>query len=280
MKYPEILSIAPAPGEFSYDDHYTRLYALGVGAGAEERDLRFVYEKALQALPTMGVMMASAAGDFITHGGIDYRMIVHGEQRIAIHEPLPVKARMRSQARCLSVIDKGADKGALLNVECNVWDADTDVHHVTSTMTFFCRGDGGFGGPSDGDLVLPPVPDRPHDLECALPTLKQQAALYRLLGDVNPLHIDPEQARAVGFPGPILHGLCTYGIACRAVIRACCDDDPAKIAQFDVRFSSPVYPGETLVTRIWRDGSDLSFECTVAERDATVIRNGYCKLRA
>jgi acyl dehydratase len=186
---------------------------------------------------------------------------------------------MTSTARCLGVVDKGKDKGAVLNIECAVADAASGERYATSTMTLFCRGDGGFGGPTSGDLPLHPAPARPHDLEVAMPTLPQQAALYRLLGDTNPLHIDPDVARTVGFPGPILHGLCTYGIACRAIMRACCDDDPARIERFDVRFSLPVYPGETITTRIWRDGSDLSFECLVAERGATVIRNGFCKLR-
>ena len=280
MRYPEILSIRPEPAVFTYDDHYTMLYALGLGAGAEARDLPFVYEKDLRALPTMAVMMAQSSGDFLTKGDIDLRMIVHGEQRLTLHKPLAPAGRMVSTARCLGVVDKGKEKGALLTIECAIADAVSGERHATSTMTFFCRGDGGFGGPTTGDLPLHPVPEAPHDHEITLPTLPQQAALYRLLGDRNPLHIDPEMARAVGFPRPILHGLCTYGIACRAIMRACCDDDPAKIERFDVRFSSPVFPGEAVTTRIWRDGSNLAFECHVAERDTKVIRNGLCKLRA
>lgn len=279
MKYPEILAIQPAPDTFAYDDKYTMLYALGLGAGAEARDLPLIYEKNLRALPTMAVMMAQGSGEFLAQGGIDYSMIVHGEQRLTVHKPLAPTGRMVSTSRLLSVVDKGKEKGALLNVESTVADADSGALHATVTMTLFCRGDGGFGGPVTGDLPLHARPDRPHDLEASLPTLPQQAALYRLLGDRNPLHIDPEVARAVGFPGPILHGLCTYGIACRAIIRACCDDDPARIERFDVRFSSPVYPGETVTTRIWRDGGDLAFECLVLEREAIVIRNGFCKLR-
>lgn len=278
MKYPEILAIQPSPGMFTYDDHYTMLYALGLGAGADARDLPLVYEKNLRVLPTMAVMMAQSSGEFLDRGELDYSMIVHGEQRLTIHKPLPPTGRMASTSRLLSVVDKGKEKGALLNIEADIADAASGALHATATMTLFCRGDGGFGGPASGDLPLHTRPDRPHDLELSLPTLPQQAAIYRLSGDRNPLHIDPEIARAVGFPGPILHGLCTYGIACRAIIRACCDDDPARIAQFDVRFSSPVYPGETVTTRIWRDGDDLSFECLVLEREATVIRNGFCKL--
>jgi acyl dehydratase len=278
MHYPEILSIEAEPAEFAYDETYTMLYALGLGCGVDDGDLRFVYEKDLQALPTMAVMMGGAAGDFIEKGGIDYTMIVHGEQRLTIHRPLPPTGRMISTARCLGVVDKGREKGALVNVESSTSD-DQGTLYATAVMTLFCRGDGGFGGPTEGELALAPVPGRAPDFEIAIATLPQQAAIYRLSGDRNPLHIDPEMATRVGFPGPILHGLCTYGIACRAIMRVCCSNDPAKIAGLDVRFSSPVFPGETVTTRIWRDGTDaVSFECVVAERGVTVIRNGACRL--
>jgi acyl dehydratase len=278
MHYPEILAIRPDPVEFAYDDQFTMLYALGLGCGVDQGDLRFVYEKDLQALPTMAVMMAGASGAFLTEGGIDYTMIVHGEQRLTIHRPLPPTGRMISDARLLSVIDKGADKGALLNIASDVRDAG-GTHYATATMTLFCRGDGGFGGPTEGELTLAPVPDRAPDLEVAIPTLPQQAAIYRLTGDRNPLHIDPDMATRVGFKAPILHGLCTYGIAGRAILRACCNNDPARIAGLDARFSSPVYPGETVTTRIWRDGNAVAFECVVAARGVTVIKSGACRLR-
>ncbi len=279
MRYPEILSIAPQPSEFVYDEHYTMLYALGIGCGAEVDELAFVYERRLQAIPTMGVMMATAAGDFITLGGLDFSKIVHGEQRLTLHHPLPPAGHMITNARCLGVSDKGREKGAVINIEATTSDAASGELIATSVMTLFCRGDGGFGGPDGGELPLRRTPLREPDVEVALPTLPQQAALYRQLGDRNPLHIDPEVARAAGFKGPILHGLCTYGIACRAIMLACCDNDPAKIAHLEARFSAPVYPGETIVTRIWREPDGAAFECLVPERDATVIRNGYCGLR-
>ena len=279
MKYPEILDIKPAPGTHSYDADATILYALGLGAGAEPEDLQFVYEKGLRALPTFAVLMGSGSGDYIYQGGIDFTRIVHGEQRLTIHAPLPPEGTMTTQARLLGVVDKGAEKGALVIVENTASDAATGVLHATSVMTLYCRGDGGFGGPSDGDLPLHAIPARAHDLELTIQTLPQQAALYRLNGDKNPLHIDPAMATKVGFPGPILHGLCSYGIACRVIMRACCDNDPARIAQFDARFSSPVYPGEAITTRIWRDGSEISFECVIAARGKTVLSNGLCRLR-
>lgn len=279
MHYPDILAITPKPAVFTYDDQFTMLYALGLGCGVDNDDLRFVYEKDLQALPTMAVMMGGASGEFLAQGGIDYTMIVHGEQRLTIHRPLPPTGRMVSDARLLSVVDKGAEKGALLNIASDIRDA-AGTHYATSTMTLFCRGDGGFGGPTDGELTLAPVPDRAPDREVTIATLPQQAAIYRLSGDRNPLHIDPEMATSVGFKAPILHGLCTYGIAARAILRACCNNDPARIASLDVRFSSPVYPGETVTTRIWRDRDAVAFECVVAERGVTVIKNGACRLRA
>lgn len=279
MRYPEILSIAPEPREFVYDEHYTMLYALGIGCGAEADELDFVYERRLQAMPTMGVMMAAAAGDVITLGGLDFTKIVHGEQRLTLHRPLRPAGRTITNTRCLGVTDKGREKGAIVNIEGATSDAASGELLATSVMTLFCRGDGGFGGPSEGELPLRPTPEREPDFEVALTTLPQQAALYRLLGDRNPLHIDPEVARAAGFKGPILHGLCTYGIACRAIMRACCDNDPAKIASIEARFSSPVYPGETILTRIWRERDGAAFECLVPARGVTVIRNGYCGLR-
>jgi acyl dehydratase len=279
VKYPEILAISPEPGEFAYDDKFTMFYALAVGAGRGPDDLQFVYEKHLRALPTMAVLMAAGSGDFIAEGGINYAKIVHGEQRLTIHKPLPPVGRVSCSARCLGVVDKGRDKGALVNIETTICDAASGERLATSTMTLFCRGDGGFGGPTSGELPRHSTPERPHDLEVTLPTLPQQAALYRLLGDRNPLHIDFDVATTVGFERPILHGLCTYGIACRAIIQACCGNDPAMIERFDARFSSPVYPGDDVVTRIWRDGRQLAFECSVPQRGATVIRNGLCQLR-
>ncbi|MBW8785230.1 MAG: MaoC family dehydratase N-terminal domain-containing protein [Novosphingobium sp.] len=279
MKYPEILAITPPPGEFAYDEQFTILYAVAVGAGADRDELPFVYEKDLRALPTMAVMMGQGSGAFLTGGGIDYARIVHGEQRLTIHHPVPPRGRMTSRSKCLGVVDKGADKGALLIVESTVEDAATGVHHATGIATLFCRGDGGFGGPRAGELPLEPRPERSPDLEVVLPTLPQQAAIYRLTGDRNPLHIDPEAATAAGFRRPILHGLCTYAIACRAILQGCCGNDPALIERFDARFSAPVFPGEAIVTRIWHDGRRIAFECVVAEREAMVIRNGFCLLR-
>jgi acyl dehydratase len=281
MKYPEILDVRPEPSFVTYDEADAVLYALSLGMGADPMDatgLSFVLEDRLRIMPTFPGILGRSSSAIIEEGQLDYSRIVHGEQRLRLRDPLPVRGRLRSQSRCLGVVDKGADKGALVNVEDHITDADTGASYATILMTLFCRGDGGFGGPTEGALPLHEIPARAPDRELALPTRPDQALLYRLNGDRNPLHADPEAAAKAGFPRPILHGLCTYGIASRAVLEAYCEFRPERIRSFDVRFSAPVFPGETIVTRLWKDDLVVSFECVVAEREATVIRNGRCEL--
>lgn len=200
MHYPDIPAIAPEPAEFAYDDRFTMLYALGLGCGVDDGDLRFVYEQDLRALPTMAVLMGGPAGEFIKRGGIDEAMIVHGEQRLAVHRPLPPAGRMTVAARCLGVVDKGAAKGAVVHVESSVSGAD-GMPYATAVMSLFCRGDGGFGGPAEDQLTLAPVPDRAPDCEVAITTLPQQAAIYRLSPDGNPAASNPPSRSGSAFPG-------------------------------------------------------------------------------
>ena len=277
MKYPEILSIQSEPVTMAYTDKDTILYALGLGAGADPldpRELKFVYEEDLRALPTMNVLLGAGSGGILSGAGVNYLMLLHGEQRLRVYKPLPPQGHIFSTSRCLGVVDKGAAKGAVLHLESTILDEKTREHYATTIMSLFCRGDGGFGGPTEDPLPSHQVPSRPHDMEVALKTRPDQAALYRLNGDRNPLHIDLKVAKKAGFDRPILHGLCTYGISCRAVMQAYCDLDPARIKTFDARMSSPVHPGETIVTRMWKDGATISFECSVAERPVTVVKNG------
>lgn len=281
MKYPDILAIRTDPVTSSYSDKDVILYALSVGMAQNPSDageLTYVYEKALQVVPTMSAILQSGAGKLITEGDVDFRKLLHGEQRLQVHRPLPPQASVTTQSRCLGVVDKGAKHGAILNVACEIADNATGELYATTIMTLFCRGDGGFGGPTEGALIAHAVPDRAPEFQVALPTRPDQALLYRLHGDRNPLHCDEHAARLAGFDRPILHGLCTYGFACRAVLQAFCDYDASAIASFDARFASPVYPGETIVTRMWRDAHVVSFECSVAERNQTVIRHGRCEL--
>lgn len=258
------------------------LYALGVGLGGDPLDpaqLRFVYEDRLAALPTMAVVLAYP-GFWVKDPatGIDWVRVVHGEQAITLHRQLPVEAELIGASRITGIVDKGAGKGAVVYSERRVSDAATGELYATLAMSAFCRGDGGFGGPSGPSWPVHAIPERLPDLACDLPTLPQQALLYRLSGDYNPLHADPAVARAAGFPRPILHGLCTLGIAGHALLRSCCDYDPSRVRSLSLRFSAPVYPGETLRTEMWCSAETVSFRTRAVERDVIVLNNGKMEL--
>jgi len=276
IAYPEILSLASEPQPFAWTDRETMLYALGVGMGSDpmnERELPFVYESGLKAVPTMATVVAWGAGPPMGKLGINFLLVVHGEQKVEFHKPLPTEASITAEGRVIGAYDKG-DKGAVIYTETVLKDARSGEKIATLTSSTFARGDGNFGGPAEGAPEPHEVPTRAPDMTLEFPTRPDQALIYRLSGDRNPLHSDPGIARAAGFPRPILHGLCTYGITCRAVLQAYCDFDPTKIRSHQVRFSSPVFPGETIAVDLWRDGDVVSFEARVKERGVTVIRNG------
>jgi len=193
-------------------------------------------------------------------------------------KPLPAYAQITVNERVVGAYDKGKDKGALVIIERVIRDKRTGEKLCTLTGTAFCRGDGGFGGPKDGAPQPHELPSRAPDLLHETETRVDQALLYALCGDRNPLHRDPQIARMAGFPRPILHGLCTYGVACRAVLATVCDYDPARIASFEARFSAPVFPGETIITDLWVDGPVVSFRSGVKERDVVCLNNGRCAL--
>jgi len=261
----------------------TILYALGVGLGADPLDasqLRFVYEKELQALPTMAIILGypgpwHAQADL----GITRSHVVHGEQGFRIIKPLPVEGAVTGKTRVTGVVDKGKDKGALVMTECTVREKATGEVVCTLTSTTFCRADGGFGGP-DGPVKEPhPVPAAPAQHVCDLPTLPQAALIYRLSGDYNPLHAEPAYAAKAGYKAPILHGRATFSVAGHAILKTLCGYDPARFVAMEGRFSSPVYPGETIRTEMWRDGNIVSFRATVPARGATVLNNGRAEIR-
>lgn len=282
IEYEKVMALRTEGQAYSWRDRETMLYALGVGMGEDPldpRELPFVYERDLKAMPTLATVVAWGAGNFAATG-INYLMVVHGEQRLTVHKPMPAAAEITADWRVTDVVDKGAGKGAILWGETTLKDKATGEKYVTLHGATFARGDGGFGGPTTGGPPTHEVPARAPDAECALKTRPDQALIYRLSGDRNPLHADPEIAKRAGFDRPILHGLCTYGFCCRAVLRTYADYDPTRIKAFDVRFSAPVFPGETIVTRMWKDGPTVSFEARVAERDVTVIKNGRCLLDA
>ncbi len=266
---------------FAYTERDTMLYALGVGMGADpmnRAELPYVYEKGLIAMPTQASVAAWGAGR-LGDVGINYLMVVHGEQRLTLHRPLSASAELLADWRIVDLIDKGAGKGALVVAEIALRDKADGQLVCTLGSTIFARADGGFGGPTEGGPAPHPTPERAPDKMLALSTRPDQALLYRLSGDRNPLHSDPDVATVAGFPRPILHGLCTYGVTCRAVLQSYCDYDATAIAAFDVRFSAPVFPGETIVTRMWKDGDLIAFDAVVEERGVTVIKNGRCVLR-
>jgi acyl dehydratase len=290
IHYPDILHQTVPPSRFRYGPKDMMLYALGIGFGADpldSRELPFVYERTLKVVPTALTIFSvnpflESSGPAVPQGmrlsTLDRTKVLHGEQRIELHAPLPVQGSFTTRSRTIAAVDKGRGKGALIINE-TVWLDEGGVPVLTSTGTMFARGDGGFDGPVTGAPAPHPMPSRAPDVSLDLLTRADQALLYRLNGDFNPLHADPEAATRSGFRRPILHGLCTYGMTCRAVLRAFVDYDCDAIVSHQVRFSSPVYPGEIVTVDMWRDGNVVSFEARVKERNVVVIQNGKTVIR-
>lgn len=264
-----------------YSEHDTILYALGVGLGGDPTDprqLKFVYEKELQAFPTMPIVLGMTDMGFLSDPavGIDLRKMLHGESSLTIHAPLPPTGAIVSRMSIVDLVDKGADKGALLHFERRIRDAASGDPMATEHGCFVLRGNGGFSGAVRKTPQPRAVPNRVADQFYAMPTLPQAGLLYRLTGDRNPLHADPAVARSAGFDRPILHGSCTYGIAAHALLKVLCDYDPRRFRRMDVRFTSPVLPGETIQTEIWREpGGTAFFRCRAVERNRVVLDNGF-----
>jgi acyl dehydratase len=255
------------------------LYALSLGCGQDpmdEADLRLVTEgAAMRALPTMAVVLGYPGfwlRDPAT--GVDAVRLVHGEQSVEIHAPLPTEGEVIGRSRVTGLVDRGEGKGALLYSERVILDAATGQKLATLEQTTFLRGDGGFGGPSGPVKKPAPEPDGAPDMVLDLPTRPEMALLYRLNGDHNPLHSSPAIAAKAGFPCPILHGLATFGLVGRALLRAVCEGDPARFGRMDCRFSAPVFPGETIRTEIWRTAEGAAFRARAVERDVVVVGNG------
>ncbi len=267
----------------TYSTSNSALYALGVGLGhdpVDEAQLRYVYEKDMLALPTMATVLG-AYGFWLKEPwtGVDWVQVLHGEQGLRLHRTLPAEGRIRSRMKVTEIIDKGPDKGAFIYYDREITDDKTGDLLCTLTSTTIARGDGGFDGPTGAGKPVHTLPDREPDEVCDLPTLPQAALIYRLSGDFNPLHAEPAVTRAAGFKAPILHGLCTLGIAGHALLKTCCGYDPARFASLDLRFSAPVYPGETIRTEMWRDAEVVSFQARAMERDVVVLSNGRMEVR-
>jgi acyl dehydratase len=270
----------------TYSERDTMLYALGVGVGFDPMDagqLRFVFENKLQVLPSMVAVLGTPGFWWRDpRTGADAVKLVHGEQRIRIFKPLPVAATLIAKNRVVSLTDKGAGKGAIAVIRREIYAPGDSEPLAETTQVTFLRGDGGFSessGVSDpGPDVLPAVPDTNPDVEIDLPSLQQAALIYRLSGDYNPLHADPEVARKAGFPRPILHGLCTFGMATHAVLKAFCNYEAERMKAMSVRFTAPLFPGETVRFQLWRRDDRVHLRGRVEARDAVVLNNGIIEL--
>jgi acyl dehydratase len=272
----------------SYSDRDSMLYALSLGFGeppTDERQLRFVYEKALVAVPTMPIVLGMTDLGFLHDAeiGIDLPRMLHGESALEIHAPLPPAGSVFSKMRLVDLVDKGANKGAFLHFERAIFLPGGDAL-ATERGCFVLRGNGGFAKeqpstPRSEGVSPRKAPDRAADIVCDLPTSSRAALLYRLTNDRNPLHADPDIARAAGFDRPILHGSCVYGIAGHAILKTVCGYDPLRVGGLAVRFTSPVFPGETIRTEIWHSSTEeVTFRCTAVERNLVVLDQGRAKV--
>jgi acyl dehydratase len=297
----EKLMALPIPEvEQTYTERDTMLYALAVGMGSDPTDaraLRFVFERdlgrsdnvspGLSVVPTMATVLAWN-DDWMYRTGIDMVQQVHGEERIRIVHPIPPAATVVARTRVVEVFDKGPGRGAIVIFETEVREKTSGRVLAVHRATSFARGDGGFGGPRGSGPAPHPIPARAADVVVDLATQPNQALYYRLCGDRNPLHADPEYAKAGGFPRPILHGLCTLGHACAAVLRGACDFEAERIREIETRFTAPVFPGETIRTELWCESpvgtagaavgtagaNVVSFRSRAVERDVVVLDHG------
>lgn len=280
LQYDKLMARVPTPVTHTYFERDTMLYALALGAGRPDPVTpvarRFCCEAGLQAMPMMAAVLgAGPAWMTEPEWGIDFARLLHGEQALTVYHPLPSAGTVVATETVEEIYDKGVGKGAVMYLRRRLCDEDGRLLADVRAASFL-RGNGGFGGKTTGAPVPQIVPDsRAPDAAVEIATATDQALLYRLCGDLNPLHVDPEIASAAGFDRPILHGLCTYGIAGRALMTMLCDDNAQRVRRLDVRFSRPVYPGETLRTEAWRlDKHSVAFRCTVPSRGIIAIDNG------
>jgi acyl dehydratase len=264
------------------EHHYTAkdsiLYALGLGYGEIPDDpaqLQFVYEKGLKAVPSACVVLAHP-GFWVNEPslGIDWIKILHGEQSFEIVKPLPASGSVRGEYEVTAVEDKGVEKGAVMYVTKRLFEVETNELIASVGSVYMLRGDGGQGAFGTPPPPPEPLPASAPDIVYELKTLPQSALIYRLSGDLNPIHADPAAAAKAGFPRPILHGLCSMGLATRALIATVAGNDPARLRSASLRFSKPVFPGETLRVEIFGTGENFRFRAVAVERDVVVLDRG------
>jgi len=283
-RYEELKGLKNIGQKYAYSDREVMLYAYGIGLGADpmdENELAFVNEgtltpRPLKVVPTFASVAAWGSGP--GEMNLNRVMVVDGERDITFHQPLPVAAHITADSTVLEVYDKGKDRGVVISHQ-TVLKNEKGEKLATLVASRFARGDGGFGGPNLTQPDPHKIPSRSPDKTIDITTRPDQALVYRLCGDRNPLHSDPDFAKRAGFPRPILHGLCTYGITCRAVLEGVTNFDPDQILSHQARFSATVFPGDTITVNLWVDGKTVSFEARVKARNATVIKNGKTTLR-
>ena len=276
---PDAVGSKGQPTKHSWDSKDAILYALGVGAGAVDplHELTFTTENTQdvdqQVLPTMAVVLGvGGSGAFGSVGSFNPAMLVHGEQAITLHGTIPVQGEVETTGEITAIYDKG--KGAVIEVTSTSVDTATGGPLFTNVMSAFIRGEGGFGGDRGPSGPKNVAPEREPGHTVTYGTRSDQALLYRLSGDRNPLHSDPAFAAFGGFDRPILHGLCTYGFTGRALLHTLCGSDPARFTGMEARFSSPVFPGEALTVKVWETGDGEAIFQTAGGDGRTVIDAG------
>jgi acyl dehydratase len=283
LNYERIMAYRPADITVNYGERDCIIYALGIGLGMNPVDpgeLKFVYERfGLAAFPTMAVVLGWPGRMTDPAFGIDEKLVVAGDIKVVLHRPLAAEARLISRPRVREVIDKGPGNAAIvLNTRDLLAEDGTLVATVDSST--FARKQGGFGGNVTETPPPPAVPQTPPPIVCDLPTPPNLALIYRLTGDENPLHADPERAKVAGFDRPILHGAASFGVAAHAILRGVADYRPERLASIEARFSKPVFPGDTIRTEIWPQGERVAFQCRTLSRNDIVLSNGLATLRA
>jgi acyl dehydratase len=269
-------------GSYEWDRDQVILYHLGLGAGVPATDpgeLEYCYEKNLKVLPSYGVIPVFGA---LTGLGavpgmeFNFAMLLHGEQDLEIHQPVPPEAKVTSSGCVKEIWDKG--KAALVVLEV-VTNDESGAPLFTNRFSLFLRGEGGFGG-EPGPKAGNKAPDREPDGVIEVPSMPQQALIYRLSGDKNPLHADPEFAKMGGFDTPITHGLCSYGVVCKAIVDNVLGGDTTKVARWQARFAGVAYPGETYVISYWKEGDQILVAAASKERGAPIISNAAITVRS
>ena len=285
LKVDELLAM-PADvksGDWSARD--TIIYNLGIGFGPaaieDEAKLRYVLEDRLIAFPTMATVIGMSMSYLDPKFGINYAGVLHGEEWITLHRPMPAEGKLSAATSVDHIWDRGTEKGAILQARKVVTLEGEDEPIAETRTVLMLRKNGGFGGSEDGAPRVSKPPERAPDTQITLATQPEQALIYRLSGDLNPLHADPAVARKAGFASPILHGMATYGVLARAVVDGVCAGDESKLANYGMRFSSPVIPGESLRTDIWDLGEgEFAFEARVLERDILIASGGRATVKA